>query len=205
MRSGAGRMMAATGAAVAAAMLMTACVPSSGDGEPTETPTATGIEAVYPAELEDPGTDLLDRERWGSELAGGEASWQFPEGYEPEDIAPPKQAMLTADGAEFQITIDGDSGSAEAVEGFIEESIAAVEDAGGEAARTEVRMGGRDYVVLLQDMPQDAQSVRTFFLADDASQTTFVVSLFAPQQLLDAPQERVEEFHQTVASLEVAG
>ncbi|WP_157973854.1 hypothetical protein [Desertihabitans aurantiacus] len=201
MRSWAAQVVAGTAALVATAAVLAGCSPTG----PAPDPAGGGLDEVYPSALPDPGDDRLTAGEWGETFSGGSATWRLPEGYQPAVAGDPTEAVLVVDALSYRITVDGDDSTAEAFDAFVDETIARVQEAGGEAAAVDVSLAGRDHVALLQDLPEADQSVRTLFLRGDEAGTTYSVSLSAPQAMAEVPVERVEEFHQVVASLQPVG
>lgn len=169
--------------------------PSEGGGSSADAGTGE-----YPYDLSDPGDDLLVPSRRGVVISGTdtEMSWQWPASFEVQDA---QQATNDDGDATFTLTTgakpDGTDPESEA------ESTAAQAGDGVESQVYEVTVGDREFWVATVDAGEGSLSLRAFFHSPEGQQATYAVLLTSGAGLGEVPDERVDELHQMVASLEL--
>lgn len=143
-----------------------------------------------------PEDDLLDDVRVGVELRGVDRSisWRFPEAYERNGA---RQARLSADGVDYEITVGAEPGTTQQQAG---ERL--VEQDGGLGAEVEdVEVAGRSFTRAGFSTPR--RSLQGWFVTPRGSTSTVAVLLTASTSLDDVPPERLAELEQLLASLEL--
>lgn len=161
--------------------------------------SAEGASDGYPYDLSDPGDDLLVSSRRGVVISGTdtEMSWQWPASYDVQDA---QQATNSDADATFTLTTgakpDGTDPRTEA------ESTVADAEEGVETQVDEVVVADREFWVATVDAGEGSLSLRAFFFSPRGQQATYAVLLTSEAGLADTPEERVDELHQMVASLE---
>jgi hypothetical protein len=158
----------------------------------------------YDQDLPDPGDDLLAGSSWGGKFSGAtyEASWSFPETYETDmgDGGIMNTGTFVDQGTAYKIQIGAGPGDAKAMAAGVEQARSEAEADGQTVSVHELAIGDEDYLVLTQEA--GTESSRTFFHAPDGGTMFYVVHFVAGEHLDETPQERLDELHQTVASLE---
>lgn len=190
-------------------LVLTACGGSSGEDaaadaeEPAASESAMASPVLGGLDADDPGDDLLAAERWGGPVTGDEieGSWRFPESYDPTgENVPNNEAESSSDGVDYRMLIGAYPGATTPEEAA--EQIQTDGEAAGQTVEVEeLTLGGREFVSVLQ---QDGDlSRRNLFHRPDEGITTFMIVLESGLPLDETPDERVAEFVQTAASLEV--
>ncbi|QIK66533.1 hypothetical protein G7072_09370 [Nocardioides sp. HDW12B] len=184
---------------------LSACGGSASDAESSDSSSSQGEEAEPSdsgVDLDEPGDDLLSSNRWGGPVPGDTVagSWRFPESYETTgENVPNNEAESSTGDVDYRLVIGAYPGDDEAVDAA-DELATNAEEAGQTVEVEEVSIGGRDFVSVTQQDGEDSR--RNLFHRPDIGGSLFLVVLEAGEPLDATPQERLDEFVQTAASLE---
>lgn len=184
-------------------LCLTACGASdSGSPEPPAEQSDGADPGSGGVDLEDPGDDLLSASRWGGPVPGDTVagSWRFPESYEPTgENVPNNEAESRSGDTDYRLVIGAYPGSDDAA-GAADELATGAEEAGQTVEVDDVSIGGRDFVSVTQQDGDDSR--RNLFHVPDVGSSLFLVVLEAGVPLAEIPQDRLDEYYQTAASLE---
>jgi hypothetical protein len=166
---------------------------SEGSSERT---AQTGFE---PADLPDPGEDLLDPERLGAQFTGAtlEASWKFPASFKPD---PGQTTKAYSEDKHLRITVGSGPGDQPKAAAAMEDAQRQAQAKGQSATLDTVTVASREFAVLVQDTPQ--AGIVTYAHAPEEGQEFYIVQLATDLNLADVPEEQFDAFLQTVGSLE---
>lgn len=122
------------------------------------------------------------------------------------DSGSPEPPAEQSDGAEsrsgdtdYRLVIGAYPGSDDAA-GAADELATGAEEAGQTVEVDDVSVGGRDFVSVTQQDGDDSR--RNLFHVPDVGNSLFLVVLEAGVPLAEIPQDRLDEYYQTAASLE---
>jgi hypothetical protein len=174
--------------------------------EPSETrssersPEGTTAKTEFePADLPDPGEDLLDPVRSGAQFTGAtlEASWRFPASFEPD---PGETTRAYSEDKHLRITVGSGPGDQTKAAAAMKDAQRQASAKGQTATLDTVTVASREFAVLVQDTPE--VGIITYAHAPEEGQEFYIVQLASDLNLADVPEEQFDAFLQTVGSLE---
>lgn len=175
--------------------------PSAGSSSqsPSDEAGSADETTFTPQTVVDPGEDLLSNIRLGKKFSGTliKASWKYPTSYEADNFETEK--AYTAD-EHFRISIQPGSGDQAAAAAALENAQSQADAKGQKTSLHTVSVKDREFAVLVQDTPE--AGIITYSHAPEGAGTFYIIQFATDMKLADVPQEQLDSFQQTLASLE---